>query len=92
MSVRRAACVLAVLAVAGCARAERSSPRCEREADDDPRVQALQMQILGNIEGNGLSRSDLDALRRQAAARCMRRMGGGPAGGVAPPPPQPGRF
>ncbi len=92
MSRRQAACVLAVLAVAGCAAGPRFSPRCEREAERDPKVQALQMEILGNIEGNGLRQASLDALRRQAAARCQRREGGGPAGGVAAPAPQPGRF
>ena len=92
MNVRPVACVLALLAVSGCAAAERSSPRCERAVNNDPKVQALQMEMLGNIEGNGLRQSSLDSLRRQAMARCLRREGGGPAGGVAPPALQPGRF
>ncbi|MGI4976937.1 MAG: hypothetical protein ACRYG6_08350 [Janthinobacterium lividum] len=92
MSVRQGACVLALLAVSACAAPQRSSPSCAREVDRDPKVQALQMQMLGNIEGNGLNRSSLDALRREAMARCLRREAHGGAGGVASPPLQPGRF
>lgn len=92
MSVRQGACVLALLAVSACAAPQRSSPRCEREVDHDPKVQALQMQMLGNIEGNGLNQSSLEALRREAMARCLRREAHGGAGGVASPVLQPGRF
>ena len=92
MSGRQVAGVLALLALSGCAEPGRSSPRCEREVNRDPRVQALQMEMLGNLEGNGLRQSSLDSLRRQAMARCLRREGGGAAGGVAPPALQPGRF
>ena len=87
--LRPAACALAL---SGCASHERSSPVCEREVNNDPKVQALQMEILGNLEGNGLRRSSLDAVRRQAMARCLRHEGGGPAGGVASPEQRPGLF
>ena len=92
MSTRGKACVLALLAMSGCAAAQRSSPRCEREVDRDPKVQALQMEMLGNIEGNGLRQGSLDMLRREAMARCLRREEHGGAGGVASPALQPGRF
>ncbi len=92
MSVRQGVWVLALLAVSACAAPQRSSPRCEREVDQDPKVQALQMQMLGNIEGNGLNQGSLGTLRRETMARCLRREARGGAGGVASPPLQPGRF
>ncbi len=92
MSLRPGACALALLALSGCAAPMQSSPRCEREVNNDPKVQALQMEMLGNLEGNGLRQASLDSLRRQAMARCLRSEGGGPRGGVAPAALQPGRF
>ena len=93
MSVRQGgAWVLALLALSGCAAPQKSSPHCAREVDRDPKVQALQMQMLGNIEGNGLNQGSLDTLRRETMARCLRREAHDGAGGVASPVLQPGRF
>ena len=55
-------------------------------------VQALQMQMLGNVAGTGLMQPSLDAARNRALVRCEHRVNGAPVGGVAPVPHRLGTF
>ena len=59
--------------------------QCERQADNDPTVQAVYAGNYGDYTQQGtVGRSTLLWAKRQATQKCLQEKGIGPPGGVEP--------
>ena len=82
--------LIMALAVAGCSAAEASpEAQCERQAMQDPAVQAIYSRSNGYYTVSGTQQeADLAQAKRQAVMRCTRAKGLAPPGGVQPIAPR----
>ena len=58
--------------------------QCERQADQDPTVEAIYAGNYGDYTQVGATRDLLLWSKRQATAKCLREKGLAPPGGVQP--------
>jgi hypothetical protein len=82
----RLACLVPLL-VGGCTVGPPdNSPQaqCERQANEDPTVQAIYRGEQGDYTQIGPARSNLLWTKRQATLKCMQQKGLAPPGGVEP--------
>jgi hypothetical protein len=74
---------LLALLLAGCNSGNSPQAECERQAEQDPAVQAIYSRTNGDYSKSGYEAYyDLREAKRQAALRCMRAKGLAPPGGV----------
>jgi hypothetical protein len=81
--VRRLIVPLLALLLAGCNNGNSPQAECERQAEQDPAVQAIYSRTNGDYSKSGYEAYyDLREAKHQAALRCLRANGLAPPGGV----------
>ena len=76
--------LLATVLLAACATDDTPEAVCRRQADRDPAVHALAVQMLQNPAVAQTYAGELQYMRRQATLRCLQDKGLAVPGGVEP--------